>query len=160
MTRDHPGSRFSPRSARLLVTVTDGRGRRKPAGRLSVWLRKVAPKAARGEVAIALVGDRKMRDLNRKFRGIDKVTDVLSFTVDPGPVPPVPVARPFLGDIVIATGRAAQQARAAGLSEQQEWRRLALHGLLHLLGHDHERDEGQMFRLERRLRRLGRLPVD
>jgi probable rRNA maturation factor len=120
----------------------------------------VAPKAARGEVAIALVGDRKMRDLNRKFRGIDKVTDVLSFTVDPGPVPPVPVARPFLGDIVIATGRAAKQARAAGLSEQQEWRRLALHGLLHLLGHDHERDEGQMFRLERRLRRLGRLPVD
>ena len=113
MTRDHPGSRFS-RSARLLVTVTDGRGRRKSAGRLSVWLREVAPKAARGEVAIALVGDRKMRDLNRQFRGIDKVTDVLSFTVDPGPVPPVPVARPFLGDIVIATGRAAQQARAAG----------------------------------------------
>ena len=66
----------------------------------------------------------------------------------------------FLGDIVIATGRARRQARAAGVTEQQEWRRLALHGLLHLLGYDHERDQGQMRRLERRLQRRGGLVVD
>ena len=61
---------------------------------------------------------------------------------------------------MIATGRAARQARAAGLTESQEWRRLALHGLLHLLGYDHERDDGRMRRLERRLQRRGGLPVD
>jgi probable rRNA maturation factor len=127
---------------------------------LPTWLARVAPPAAVGVVAVALVGDRKMRDLNSRFRAIDKVTDVLSFSADPDPVVTAPGTTRFLGDIVIATGRAARQARAAGLTEQQEWRRLALHGLLHLLGHDHERDEGQMRRLERRLQRRGGLPRD
>ncbi len=99
-----------------------------------------------------------MRHLNSRFRAIDQVTDVLSFPA--GPAPAVPGPARFLGDIVIATGRAARQARAAGLTEQQEWRRLALHGLLHLLGYDHERDNGRMRRLERRLQRRGGLPVD
>jgi probable rRNA maturation factor len=81
-------------------------------------------------------------------------------SADPDPVVTAPGTTRFRGDIVIATGRAARQARAAGLTEQQEWRRLALHGLLHLLGHDHERDEGQMRRLERRLQRRGGLPRD
>ena len=137
----------------LRVAVTDGRGRHKSAGTLPTWLARVAPRAAVGVVAVALVGDRKMRHLNSRFRAIDQVTDVLSFPADPAP------AR-FLGDIVIATGRAARQARAAGVTEQQEWRRLALHGLLHLLGHDHERDDGRMRRLERRLQRRGGLPRD
>jgi probable rRNA maturation factor len=109
---------------------------------------------------VALVGDRKMRDLNRQFRALDKVTDVLSFPAEPGPEGLTPAPTPFLGDIVIARGRAARQARAAGLTESQEWRRLALHGLLHLLGYDHERDDGQMERLEHRLRRRAGLPVD
>ena len=147
-------------STRLRVAVTDGRGRRKPAGMLPTWLARVAPPAAVGVVAVALVGDRKMRDLNSRFRAIDKVTDVLSFSADSDPVVTAPGPTRFLGDIVIATGRAARQARAAGVTEQQEWRRLALHGLLHLLGHDHERDDGQMRRLERRLQRLGGLPRD
>ena len=63
----------------------------------------------------------------------------------------------FLGDIVIARGVARRQARAAGHAEATEIRVLALHGLLHLLGYDHERDAGAMARLERRLRRKGRL---
>jgi probable rRNA maturation factor len=66
-------------------------------------------------------------------------------------------ARPHLGDIVIARGIAARQARAAGHALSTELRVLALHGLLHLLGYDHERDEGKMARVERRLRRRGGL---
>ena len=145
---------------RLRVAVTDGRGRRKPAGGLPTWLADVAPRAAAGGLALAIVGDRKMRNLNRQFRGVDRVTDVLSFPADPGPAVGGRAPTPFLGDIVIASGRAARQARAAGLTERQAWRRLALHGLLHLLGYDHERDDGQMWRLERRLQRRGGLPLD
>ena len=150
-----------PRSStRLWVAVTDGRGRRRSAGALPTWLARVAPRTAVGVVALALVGDRKMRDLNSRFRVIDQVTDVLSFPAGAAPAATNPGAGRFLGDIVIATGRAARQARAAGVTEQQEWRRLALHGLLHLLGHDHERDDGRMVRLERRLQRRGGLPRD
>jgi probable rRNA maturation factor len=64
----------------------------------------------------------------------------------------------YIGDIVIARGVARRQARDAGHSELTEWRVLALHGLLHLLGYDHERDRGRMRRVERRLRRRGGLP--
>lgn len=67
------------------------------------------------------------------------------------------VANDFLGDIVIARGVASRQARQAGHSEATEMKVLALHGLLHLLGYDHERDGGAMARLERKLRRRGGL---
>ena len=161
MIADDPDPRRPRRpTTRLRVAVTDGRGRPKPAGTLPAWLVHAAPRAAGGGVVVALVGDRKMRDLNRRFRAIDKVTDVLSFPADPAPAVTSAGQAQFLGDIVIATGRAARQARVAGLTEQQEWRRLALHGLLHLLGYDHKRDEGRMRRLERRLQRRGGLPVD
>ena len=166
MTSDDPDPQVriatsrASRATRLRVTVTDGRGRRKPAPGLPAWLAGLAPRSAVGEVVVALVGDRKMRDLNRRFRGIGKVTDVLSFPADPVLAGLSPAPTPCLGDIVIATGRAARQARAAGLTESEEWRRLALHGLLHLLGYDHERDDGEMVRLERRLRRRGGLPVN
>ncbi len=161
MTADDPGLHRPRRLAtRLRVAVTDGRGRPKPAGTLPVWLARAAPRAAAGVVAVALVGDRKMRDLNHRFRAIDQVTDVLSFPADRAPAWAGSGQARFLGDIVIATGRAAQQARVAGLTEQQEWRRLALHGLLHLLGYDHERDGGRMRRLERRLQRQSGLPVN
>ncbi len=65
--------------------------------------------------------------------------------------------RPYLGDIVIARGVARRQAREAGHDERIEWRVLALHGLLHLLGYDHETDNGTMARVEARLRRKGGL---
>jgi hypothetical protein len=67
------------------------------------------------------------------------------------------VVESFLGDIVIARGVARRQARAAGHTERTELRILALHGLLHLLGYDHERDHGRMLRVEQRLRRKGGL---
>jgi probable rRNA maturation factor len=117
----------------------------------------VAPARARGAVTIALVDDVAMRRLNREFAGKNTATDVLSFAA--GDLGAAAFARsasaPFLGDIVIATGVARRQARVAGHAYAQELRVLALHGLLHLLGHDHETDDGRMARLEARLRRRG-----
>ncbi len=137
----------------LKVVVTDGRGRHIRAAPISRWLVGMAPAAARGEVTVALVGDRKMRALNRRYRRTDRVTDVLSFPTAPGPWGIADLWP--LGDIVIATGAARRQAREAGHSLSTELRLLALHGLLHLLGYDHKRDNGQMARLERRLLRRG-----
>ena len=99
-------------------------------------------------MTVAFVGDARIRTLNRTWRRIDKATDVLSFPAEePG----------VLGDIVIATGVAARQAREAGHDEETEHRVLALHGLLHLAGYDHEADAGEMARVEARLRRRGGL---
>jgi probable rRNA maturation factor len=149
MSSDDPGQSL----LRVHVVDQDGRPLRAPA--LARWLARVAPRRARGEVTVALVSDRRIRALNRDFRGIDRATDVLSF-----PARPVPRARPpFLGDIVIAQGVARRQGRDAGHDERTEWRVLALHGLLHLLGYDHEQDDGRMRRAEARLRRKGGLPA-
>jgi probable rRNA maturation factor len=115
---------------------------------LARWLQAIAPNAARGAVVVALVPDVRVRQLNARYRAKDAPTDVLSFVAEePG----------FLGEIVIATGVARRQAHEAGHSIQVELRILALHGLLHLLGYDHERDDGRMARVERRLRRKGGL---
>ena len=93
-------------------------------------------------VTVALVSDARVRALNRRFLRHDAQTDVLSFPAEePG----------CLGDVVIAVGVARRQALRAGHSLGTELRVLALHGLLHLLGYDHERDDGRMARLERRL---------
>ena len=141
-------------STPLHVAVTDGRGRPRPPAGLPGWLTTVAPRAARGDMVVALVGDAKMRALNRQFRGIDRPTDVLSFPADPAERRPHG-GRRWLGDVVIATGVARRQAGARGCPLDVEYRRLALHGLLHLLGYDHTCDDGQMERLERRLWRKG-----
>ena len=144
---------------RLRVLVADELGRRAAAPGLAAWLRRVAPARARGFVCVALVSDRRVRALNRAYRHKDYATDVLSFP-QPSALSPQPFLRgpqPFLGDIVIARGVARRQAREARHSEQTELRVLALHGLLHLLGYDHEHDHGRMLRLERRLRRKGGL---
>ena len=101
---------------------------------------------------MAVVSDARIRALNRQFRGIDQVTDVLSFSSGPG-------GDLSLGDIVIAAGVARRQARAAGHALGTELRVLALHGLLHLLGYDHVTDDGQMARVEARLRRRHGLPA-
>ena len=115
---------------------------------LGAWLAEVAPAGARGSLTVAVTTDARVRALNRRFRGVSKPTDVLSFPADePGE----------LGDIVIARGVAARQARDLGHSLATELRVLALHGLLHLLGYDHEHDDGRMARTEARLRRRGGL---
>jgi probable rRNA maturation factor len=138
------------------VIVSDGRGRLVLDGGLARWLTSVAPARVRGEVAIALVTDAHVRRLNKAYRGKDLATDVLSF---PTGEAEAPSSDPALGDIVIARGVAARQAREAGHSVQTELRVLALHGLLHLLGYDHEdeADRGRMARAEARLRRAGGL---
>ena len=118
------------------------------ADALSRWLRRVAPARARGHVTVALVPDRRIQELNRNFRRVNTATDVLSFPADEPET---------LGDVVIARGVARRQARGAGHDFPTEIRVLALHGLLHLLGYDHEHDDGRMARLEARLRRKGGL---
>jgi probable rRNA maturation factor len=152
---------------RLRVLVADERGRPLRAAALTAWLRRVAPGRARGTVSIALVSDGRIRALNRRYRRRDVTTDVLSFAAaaarrrssNDNSDPDI-LSRPsnrFLGDIVIARGVARRQARAARHSELAELKVLALHGLLHLLGHDHHADDGAMARIERRLRRKGGL---
>ena len=140
---------------RLDVRVSDEGGRPLRARGLAAWLARVAPVRARGTVSIALVSDARVRALNREYRRKDAATDVLSFPSGSSDL----LARGdrFLGDIVIARGVARRQARAAGHAEATELRVLALHGLLHLLGYDHERDDGDMHRVEARLRRKGGL---
>jgi probable rRNA maturation factor len=140
------------RRATLRVSVVDGRGRPVRAPGLGMWLARVAPARARGEVTVALVSDRQVRTLNRSYRGVDAPTDVLSFPASNGHGPAA-----HLGDIVIARGVARRQARAESHPEATEWRVLALHGLLHLLGYDHDADNGAMRRVEQRLRRRGGL---
>jgi probable rRNA maturation factor len=124
----------------------------------------VAPARTRGDVAVAIVSDARIRALNKQYRRKDKATDVLSF---PSDAPPASRSAPrtsrlaplVLGDIVIARGVARRQAREAGHSYAAELKVLALHGLLHLLGYDHHdpADEGRMVRIERRLRARGGL---
>jgi probable rRNA maturation factor len=93
---------------------------------------------------IAFVSDKRIRELNRQFRGIDKATDVLSFPAE---------EELNLGDVAVSVDTAATQARENGLTLDQEIAQLILHGLLHLSGYDHETDNGQMNRLELKLRR-------
>jgi probable rRNA maturation factor len=164
-----PGGAENGRGRRLHVSVTDGRGRSVRDGGLSRWLASIAPSVARGEVAIALVTDAHSQTLNSQYRRKNRPTDVLSFPAraDPDrsnsgsriPYSGSRLRRSFLGDIVIATGTAKKQARDVGHSYQAELRVLALHGLLHLLGYDHDNQEdaGRMRRVETRLRRRGGL---
>jgi len=93
---------------------------------------------------IAFVSDKRIRELNRQFRGVDKATDVLSFPAE---------EKLNLGDIAVSVDTAAVQAKENGLSLDGEIAQLILHGLLHLCGYDHENDNGEMNRLELKLRR-------
>jgi probable rRNA maturation factor len=93
-----------------------------------------------------ITGDTELRRLNREYRGSDYATDVLSF----------PAAHAMLGDIAISLQRARAQAKEFGHDVEREIQILMLHGVLHLLGMDHETDTGQMARAEKRWRaRLG-----
>ena len=100
------------------------------------------------------LGDVAIRELNRRFRGKRYATDVLSFPSAPEPFEKE--NRSHLGEVVISVQRATAQARSNRLSFDDEVKQLILHGLLHLCGYDHETDNGEMNRLELRLRkRLG-----
>jgi probable rRNA maturation factor len=106
----------------------------------------------RGEVTVLLTTDDGIRALNRRFRKKNKATDVLSFPVDD---PSYGQA----GDLAVSVETAARQAAEQGHKLSIELRVLMLHGLLHLSGHDHEADQGQMAALEQKLRAELRLPL-
>lgn len=105
-------------------------------------------------VTLVLVGDARMRVMNREFRGMDKPTDVLSFSWDDACAAH---EEPYLGDIVVSVETARRQAKRRRSTLDNELRILVLHGFLHLMGYDHETDEGEMRRLEYRLRRRHKL---
>jgi len=108
---------------------------------------KLKPQSA----ALAFVTDAEIARLNKKYRKKNKPTDVLSFPAQSAQ--PSPNKNRFLGDIAIAPAVARRYAKKNGRTLQSEICILILHGLLHLLGYDHETDRGQMDRVEHKLRR-------
>lgn len=106
------------------------------------------------EVSVLLVDDAAIRKLNRRWRGIDRATDVLSFPAGDDP-------RRLLGDVVISVARAGAQAQRFGVTKTEELRRLLIHGMLHLMGYDHvrESERRRMRDLERRLLKVAGRPA-
>jgi len=135
----------NPRRYRSLETL-------RLRGWLDDILGELAPAA--DSFGVRFVNDTEMQCMNRQYRGRDYPTDVLSF-------PGEESGDGFhLGDVVIAVPTARRQATAAGTPERREIRTLLLHGVLHCLGYDHETDEGEMERLEGRLRQRWLADVD
>jgi probable rRNA maturation factor len=136
-----------------VVVLNRQRAYRVPVAAFEAYVRRIAKSAPRTQgdsITVLLCGDAAMRRLNATFRGKDATTDVLSFPADGGTLPDG--TRP-LGEIAISVPQAARQARRAGHALGRELRVLSLHGYLHLLGYDHEVDDGSMLRLQARLER-------
>lgn len=167
-----------PRGTLEVVLQNPNRYPEVSARRLRPWLerltsalaaRELAPSAGAVSLGVRFASDREMRRVNRGYRGKDKATDVLSFpgsvgTVEEAQLIPSPLSLALspvrgeegslhLGDLLISIPTARRQAEARGHSAEREIKVLLLHGLLHCLGYDHETDQGEMERLERRLRR-------
>jgi len=132
--------------------------RKRTAGLSEPALERFVARAKRavrlhGTVNVLVTTSRELRILNSRFRGLDKATDVLSF-------PPLfGLVADFAGDVAISADIAAQNALRLGHSAAVEIKVLALHGVLHLAGYDHERDAGEMGRKEAHLRKKLGLPV-
>ena len=116
------------------------------ARRLDIPLQKKRARAvlralghAKSDLSVGLVGDDEIRELNRDYRDKNRATDVLSFSLVEGEWSGF--RGTMLGDVVISIETAARQARARHRSLNEEVTRLLIHGILHLLGHDHEEDE-------------------
>jgi len=144
------GRRIATRPGRIVVAVrapAELRDRRAAlAGDARRALRFLGEAAC--ELSIALVDDREIASLNHAYRGKDRPTDVLSFAQREGE----DVAPGLLGDVVISFDTAARQARRRGARVEDELRHLLVHGLLHLLGYDHERSPADARRMFRRAR--------
>ena len=134
------------------------RGRRAPA--LAARLGRSARRLLRaldlrhGELSLLLVSDGEMRRLNRRWRGRDRPTDVLAFAQAEGPGG---APDGMLGDVVISVDTARRQAAERGETLGREAERLLVHGVLHLLGYDHERSPAEARRMQRRERALARV---
>jgi probable rRNA maturation factor len=138
------------------VEVTT-RGRRAPAlaARLKRGGRRLlsALRLERAELSVLLVSDAEMRRLNRLYRGADRSTDVLAFAQHEG-AGGAPAG--LLGDVVISVDTAKRQAFERGSTIGSESERLLIHGVLHLIGYDHERSAAEARRMQRRERLLAR----
>lgn len=118
-----------------------GAGRKYPTHELKKITAAIlrALKRSQAELSVALVGDKEMRPLNARFRKKNKTTDVLSFQADQSTV-----AKPvLLGDVVISVEQARRQAKERNNPLKKELAILLIHGILHLLGYDHERSPRQ-----------------
>lgn len=98
------------------------------------------------ELSLELVGDGRMRRLNRIYRRNNRTTDVLAFAMREAPSP----CRRLLGDVVISVPTAMRQAKKAGRPLNEELASLLVHGVLHLCGYDHEKSRGEALRMKRR----------
>jgi probable rRNA maturation factor len=129
-----------------ILVLNRQRGVKVPLAELKAFTRRLATGAgeSKGGFSVCLVSDRKMQAYNETYRSIRSPTDVLSFLDDSED-------RSYLGDIVISAQTASRQAEAAQHSLLRELEILIVHGYLHLLGYDHETDDGAMMRLQRKL---------
>ena len=148
---------LSARSTRGSAAGQDARVFRLPSKRTLARFLTEAQTAVRlrGQVTVLLTTDAAMRDLNRRFRGKNKPTDVLSFPSDHL----IRGTEKIAGDLAIGVETALRQANEQGHSLAIEIRVLMLHGLLHLAGYDHETDSGEMHLREQRLRKRLGLPL-
>jgi probable rRNA maturation factor len=110
----------------------------------------------RETVNVLVTSSAELRSLNQRFRSKDRATDVLSF---PAPHSAIPQARLGAGEVAISADIARENAMRLGHSVAEEMKILVLHGILHLAGFDHERDNGEMARKEKRLRQQLKLGV-
>src|SRR5712691_7665704 len=137
----------------MIEVVNRQRRRTMDPTRWQAFAKKALKALGRGRnnIAIAFVSNRQIRELNKRFRGVNQATDVLSFPAHYEEFEQS--AELSLGDVAISVERAASQANDSGLEFDDEVAQLILHGVLHLCGYDHETDNGEMNRLELRLRR-------
>ncbi len=150
-------ARGAARAKQSTAPPAPSRSLRLPSARALARFQSEAQAAVRlrGEATVLLTTDRRIRQLNRDFRGKDKATDVLSFPAEAF----IQEQGKFAGDLAISVETARRQGTAHGHSLGTEIKVLMLHGLLHLAGYDHETDAGRMARRERLLRRRLGLPV-
>ncbi|MFP4129830.1 MAG: rRNA maturation RNase YbeY [Halorhodospira sp.] len=117
------------------------------------WLEAALAGSGRGgEVTVRIVDEPESQALNRDYRGRDSPTNVLSFPFEPPPGIP-PEAAGIIGDLVICAPVVAREAQAQGKPEIDHWTHMVVHGVLHLLGHDHEA-QAQAARMEAEERRI------
>ncbi len=133
----------------------------KGRGRESSPLSLTPPTPPAAEVSVTVGNEALLHDLNKRYRGVDRPTDVLAFPLhgpeDREPFVTLAAAGRQLGDVVISYPRVQRQARAYGHTEQHELAYLLIHGVLHLVGYDHHRDEDFAAMREQEERILGQL---
>jgi probable rRNA maturation factor len=116
--------------------------------RLRDWIMRAVGGEARGELSIRIIGEAESATLNERYRRLRGATNVLSFAGTAGPAAPSPEAE-VLGDVVICAPVVDREAREQGKTPEAHWAHIALHGVLHLLGYDHE-TEAEAQTMERR----------